>query len=531
MNNSIPREITNEVTKDPIMIEAIFGIDQQFGIGESVTVPSGPLKLANTSVTNTIPWRIKEDMNYFRDITTNHIIMMGRNTWESLGSRPLKNRIHIIFSNSNRINNFEMTNPEQGIYYFSSLFDFYTFWNTQHCPIDKTNKKIFCIGGIKLLNSIRDCQNLFSICRIYLTLVPHSFPCDIFFPKAILTEYTLSHAENKILSTPQTYTIMKQDRTISKTINKITFLTYDKNQSNIKHPERVYLDLINNVLENGVLRRDRTAIGTKSIFGYQMRIPIQHAFPLLTSKRMFWKGIVEELLWFLRGDTDVRILQEKGVHIWDGNTTPEYLETRGLSHYETIPGECGPIYGFQFRHFGAQYKTCHDDYNQQGYDQVAEVLRLIREEPTSRRIMISLWNPPDLDKQILPPCHVLYQFYVNEEERTLSCSMYQRSGDIGLGIPFNIASASLMTYIFAHLTGLQPGELIHTIGDAHIYQNHLDIIEEQLLKKIYPWPKLVIKPRSTITNEPHTRIEDFGFEDFELMGYISEEPIKMKMVA
>ncbi len=506
-----PQTVFNPIN-NPISIESIFGVDNQFGIG--------------LSSTNTIPWRIREDMQHFRQITENHVLLMGRKTWDSLGNKPLPNRIHIIFSNQDNVTQY--TEPERGIYYFQSLRQFIDFFHHSSDQDQFKNKKIFCIGGSSLLSAIIE-SNLFTIDRIHLTQIPHHFHCDVVFPKNILSEYRLNNAENVVLSSP--YVVQQGDPAKIKNINKITFLTYEKKSQDEKHPEMNYLNLIRHVLNNGTFRMDRTSIGTKSVFGYQMRIPIQHAFPLLTTKKMFWKGIVEELLWFLRGETNVRTLQQKGVHIWDGNTTAEYLETRGLSHYSEIDGECGPIYGFQFRHFGARYKTCYDLYGGEnaGYDQVREVLRLIREEPTSRRIMISLWNPPDLEKQILPPCHVLYQFYVDVDHQTLSCSLYQRSGDIGLGIPFNISSASLMTYIFAHLTGLQPGELIHTIGDAHIYQNHIAGMEEQLRKNMYPWPKLQIKSNSTITNRRHERVEDFSYEDFELLGYISEDSIKMKM--
>jgi dihydrofolate reductase/thymidylate synthase len=492
-----------------ISFETILAVDNQFGIGKN----------------NSIPWNIREDMTHFRSITSGHILLMGRKTWDSL-PQQLPNRVHIVFGHHKLDckNNPKITRPDS-FYFFESIDAFiYTYNHAVECPDEWKNKKLFIIGGAQIFQSFFTHPQCI-IQKIHLTYIPHNFNCDVHISKKVLStihnhhRYILSCANTCLLENPITI------ESNSKIIRTIYF--YEYTLTNIPHPESEYCKLVSDILMNGSNRGDRTLIGTRSIFGCQMRFPIKDSFPLLTSKRMFWKGIVEELLWFLRGGTNIRPLQQHGVHIWDGNTSPEYLESRGLSHY--VNGECGPIYGFQFRHFGAEYTDCHGNYEGRGYDQVAEVLRLIREEPTSRRIMISLWNPPDLNKQILPPCHVLYQFYVNEEERTLSCSMYQRSGDVGLGIPFNIASASLMTYIFAHLTGLQPGEFIHSIGDAHIYQNHIGAMEEQLTRAKYPWSKLQIHQNSGITNRPHERVEDFCYDDFELLGYFSEDSIKMKM--
>lgn len=197
--------------------------------------------------------------------------------------------------------------------------------------------------------------------------------------------------------------------------------------------------------------------------------------PLLTTKRVFWRAVAEELLWFITGSTNVKDLQEKNVHIWDGNSTREFLDKNGLVDREE--GDLGPIYGFQWRHFGADYKTCHDDYTGQGVDQLNEVIERIRNNPTDRRIIMSAWNVVDLPKMALPPCHCFVQFYVADGE--LSCQLYQRSADMGLGVPFNIASYSLLTYMIAQVTGLKPGDFIHTIGDAHVYLNHIEPLQEQ----------------------------------------------------
>jgi len=285
------------------------------------------------------------------------------------------------------------------------------------------------------------------------------------------------------------------------------------------HEEEQYLNIIKKILKEGIDCDDRTGVGIKSIFGIQMHFDLSKHFPLLTTKKMFTRGITEELLWFLRGETDANILKEKKVRIWDGNSTREFLDKVGLNHLEE--GDIGAAYGFQFRHFGAKYIDCKTDYTGQGFDQVDYVLREIAQNPNSRRIVMSLWNPPDLDKAVLPPCHMMYQFRVYN--KTLSCSMYQRSGDIGLGVPFNIASAALMTYLFAHIHGLEPGELTHTIGDAHIYNNHIEAMKEQVTRTPLPFPKLNIK------NRDQRNINDYLASDFELLGYMSHPRIKMNM--
>lgn len=199
-------------------------------------------------------------------------------------------------------------------------------------------------------------------------------------------------------------------------------------------------------------------------------------FPLLTTKRVFWRGVLEELLWFIKGSTDAKELQAKNVHIWDGNSTREFLDKNGFQ--DRKEGDLGPIYGFQWRHYGAEYKTSSDDYTAQGIDQLNEVIRRIRTNPNDRRIVMSAWNVIDLPKMALPPCHCFVQFYVADGE--LSCQLYQRSADMGLGVPFNIASYALLTCMIAHVTDLKPGDFVHTLGDAHIYLNHLEPLQEQV---------------------------------------------------
>ncbi|XP_052870570.1 thymidylate synthase-like, partial [Anopheles cruzii] len=238
-----------------------------------------------------------------------------------------------------------------------------------------------------------------------------------------------------------------------------------------------YLQLIREILAKGCKRDDRTGVGTVALFGSQLRYSLRDGtFPLLTTKKVFFRGIAEELLWFIKGSTNAKELQAKGVRIWDGNSTREFLDSCGFTDREE--GDLGPVYGFQWRHFGAKYKTCHDDYSGKGKDQLAEVIDKIKNNPTDRRIIMSSWNPVDISIMALPPCHCLAQFFVANGE--LSCQMYQRSADVGLGVPFNIASYSLLTHMIAHVTGLKTGEFIHTTGDTHIYLNHIDALKEQV---------------------------------------------------
>ncbi|XP_055525661.1 thymidylate synthase [Wyeomyia smithii] len=283
--------------------------------------------------------------------------------------------------------------------------------------------------------------------------------------------------------------------------------------------EKQYLDLIRKVLNYGKRRIDRTGVGTLSCFGAQMRFNLRNnTMPLLTTKRVFFRGVAEELLWFIKGSTNAKELQEKNIHIWDGNSTRDFLDSAGFTDREE--GDLGPVYGFQWRHFGAKYKSCHDDYSGQGVDQLADVIRRIQTNPSDRRIIISAWNPIDIPQMALPPCHCLAQFYVADGE--LSCQLYQRSADVGLGVPFNIASYALLTHMIAHITGLLPGDFIHTTGDTHVYLNHVQALEQQLDRAVMPFP--TIHFQRTVKS-----IENFRFEDFELRGYNPQPSIKMEM--
>jgi thymidylate synthase len=261
---------------------------------------------------------------------------------------------------------------------------------------------------------------------------------------------------------------------------------------------RQYLDLMDRVLKTGMEKRDRTGTGTLSVFGHQMRFDLAEGFPLVTTKKLHLKSIVTELLWFLRGDTNVRWLQERGVTIWD-----EWADANG---------ELGPVYGHQWRSWPRDHSGT--------IDQIAEVVAAIKRNPDSRRLIVTAWNPADIPKMALPPCHCLFQFYVADGR--LSCQLYQRSADVFLGVPFNIASYALLTMMMAQVTSLLPGEFVHSFGDAHLYLNHLDQAREQLSRQPYPLPAMRINPAVA-------DILGFKYEDFTLESYQAHPHIKAEI--
>ena len=258
---------------------------------------------------------------------------------------------------------------------------------------------------------------------------------------------------------------------------------------------RQYLDLMQHVLDNGTKKSDRTGTGTLSVFGAQLRFDLNAGFPLLTTKKVHLKSIVHELLWFLKGETNIKYLKDNGVSIWD-----EWADENG---------DLGPVYGYQWRSWPAP--------DGRHIDQVSQVLDQIKNNPDSRRMIVSAWNVADVPHMKLPPCHAFFQFYVSEG--TLSCQLYQRSADLFLGVPFNIASYALLTLMVAQVTGLRPGEFIHTLGDAHIYSNHVDQVRTQIAREPRPLPRMRLNPE-------RRELEEFVYEDFELIGYDPHPPIK-----
>jgi dihydrofolate reductase/thymidylate synthase len=471
-----------------------------------------------------LPWKLPEDMAHFKKVTTaaadgkTNAVIMGRKTWESIPPkfRPLSNRVNVVLSRSSADPTFASGFPSD-VLVASSVKDAVAQLATRD-----DISEIFAIGGESVY---KEAVDMASCSRIFLTRIAKDIECDAFFPAFDESLFTVKH-----VSKTKSHGELPYD-----------FVIYEKNNEGDEakdasqkqlspslaaaggvdkylHEEYHYLNLIDEIMRKGITMDDRTGVGTVSIFGTMMRFDLRTSFPLLTTKRVFWRGVVEELLWFVRGDTNGKHLSDKGVKIWDGNGSREFLDKRGLSHREE--GDLGPVYGFQWRHFGAKYVDMHTDYAGQGVDQLAECIRKIKEDPTDRRIIMSAWNPADLALMALPPCHMFCQFYVANGE--LSCLMYQRSCDVGLGVPFNIASYSLLTCMIAQICGLKPGDFVHQMGNTHVYSNHVEPLKTQLARTPRPFPVLRVNPDVK-------DIDSFQASDFELSGYNPHGKIAMDM--
>jgi len=295
------------------------------------------------------------------------------------------------------------------------------------------------------------------------------------------------------------------------------------NNNNVNAEEEQYLDLIRDILEEGTMECSRNG-NTKCIFGAAMHFSLEHAtIPILTTKRVAWKTCLKELLWFIKGDTNNEHLRSQNVTIWNDNASREFLDSRGLTQLRE--NDLGPVYGHQWRHFNAKYTNCDDNYDGKGVDQLEYIIKCLKDpqQRSSRRMVMSAWNPCQLDEMALPPCHILVQFNVTSGNK-LSCCMFQRSGDTGLGIPFNIASYGFLTHLLAKHCDLEAHEFIYYLGNAHIYEEHIDAITEQLTRTPYKFPTIIIKTK-------RENINDYVLDDFEVHDYKYHEVIKMKMVA
>jgi len=492
-----------------------------------------------------LPWRLPEDMAFFKRVTTatagdmRNAVVMGRKTWDSIPEkfRPLAGRLNVVLTS-------KATDPNYCSPYPEGVLVAASFANAVEAIEARSDVgEIFAIGGQAVYQEAVEHSNCV---RLYITRIAKEFECDAFFPKLEDARFQPIHVSTTSSHNDLSYDFVVYERTVEKSANFCPpprsgseanaegkadplaalvqqpsaglIAAVPKGRCGFLHEEYQYLESIREIIEQGVHREDRTGTGTRSLFGKQMRFDLRKSFPLLTTKRVFWRGVLEELLWFVKGDTNANHLAEKGIKIWDGNGSREFLDKRGLGHREV--GDLGPVYGFQWRHFGAKYVDMHTDYTGQGVDQLAECIRKIKEDPTDRRILLSAWNPADLHLMALPPCHMFCQFYVANGE--LSCMMYQRSCDMGLGVPFNIASYSLLTLMVAQVCGLKPGEFIHTLGDAHVYQNHVDPLLTQLERTPRPFP--VLKVNSEVKD-----IDGFTASDFELIGYSPHGKIAMEM--
>lgn len=460
-----------------------------------------------------IPWYVKEDLKYFKDVTSfiNHqpgknVVIMGRKTWESIPDKykPLSNRINIILSktmNESQIENYNDT------YIFSSLD--LAINNT----IRNANKTIYVIGGESIYTEAinrNDCDHL------YITEIYKEYECDTFFPKIDSNNYLLKKVSSFRYDKSEDVYFRNLIYISNRLNNTLKELIY------INSEEQQYLNLLDKILNNGVKNIDRTGVGTLSVFGEQLRYNLRETFPLLTTKRMFIRGIFEELLLYISGKTDNKIMQDKNIHIWDGNTSREFLDNRGLSEYRE--GDMGETYGFNFRHYGAEYKGCQHDYSGQGFDQLKNVIDLIKNAPSSRRMLINLFNPATQHKAALPACLCQYQFYVNSQEKTLNLQIYIRSSDFFLANNWKACTGAFLVHLICNLNGvgLTPGDLTVVTGDTHIYLNHIDGVKENLERIPKPPPMIKIKNK-------YDNIEDFTYDDIEIIGYSPYPSIKVDM--
>jgi dihydrofolate reductase/thymidylate synthase len=458
------------------------------------------------------------DLAYFKRLTTEtrdaskqNVVIMGRKTWESIPDkfRPLPGRCNIVLSRSHGSSG-SMGNTAYTA--ATSLEDALKFVGSNR----EAYENVYVIGGGELYKEAMVSPQLTAI---HLTLVEGEVECDTFMPSIDTNVFKLWHAGSPRRDASLRYSFLCYTRTADGNGEENDKIIASLPACVVKqHEEFQYLDMIKEIIDEGIFRGDRTGTGTFSKFGKTMRFNLRHTFPLLTTKRVFWRGLAEELLWFVKGSTNATELADKGIHIWDGNGSREYLDSIGLTEREE--GDLGPVYGFQWRHFGAEYSTMHEDYTGKGVDQLAELIHKIKTNPTDRRLVLTAWNPLALPEMALPPCHMFCQFYVADGE--LSCQMYQRSCDLGLGVPFNIASYALLTRMIAQVCDLAPGDFVHVLGDAHVYSNHVDPLKEQLLNFPRHLPTLKINPDKK-------NIDDFTFDDFEIIGYAPHKKIQMTM--
>ena len=464
-------------------------------------------------VNNDLFIECNDDLKRFYKITTDkypegdlNICIMGYNTWLSIpdNMKPLRKRMNLILSENHAI---KETNTCK---VFASLGDAFE-WS-----IFNQTGRIFVIGGESIFKQCYQNHKNQLDC-IYLTQFKYNYNCGGTECKRF------PHQLFDITEVVYTGDIQKSDcyLNLSDEITQVdhSLIIYQNHHYQNKN-EYQYLQIMKSILESNNLVESRNGNVLNS-FGERMIFNLKDGFPLLTTKQMGSKTILRELLWFIKGSTNNKELQEKNVHIWDQNSSKEFLESRNLPYEE---GDLGPVYGFQWRHFGAEYKDCHTDYEGLGIDQLKNIIHLIQTEPTSRRIIMSAWNPLDIDKMALPPCHVLCQFSVDLMQGTIDCQLYQRSGDMFLGVPFNIASYSFLLCIICHITKYTPGKLIHILGDTHIYEDHIQAVKKQLTRVPIQFPTL------DISDELYS-IDDIKEEYFTLHNYQSYPKISASMIA
>ena len=456
-------------------------------------------------INNRLPWNFEEDTSFFKNATCNHqilpgintsknILIMGKNTFASFHYKLLPLRQCYVISSTINPNDFKNTDD---IMIFRSFTDAYNTASQEHlCDI-------WVIGGISIYNcALRH----FACDKVYLTQIQSIFRTDV---NIDLNNYIIDW-ENSIS--------LRDRNKFDNLHNELIF----KEGTIRKNIEIQYLECLFDVLKTGERKQTRNAI-TYSKFNRTLSHNLEEGFPLITTKKMFWKGIVEELLFFIRGETNAKLLSDKGVKIWDDNTSIEFIEKMGLPYQE---GMMGPMYGYQWRFFNKPYlqNPGNPDYN--GIDQIKKIIHELKEDPNSRRILMTTFNPGQVNEGVLYPCHsIIVQFQVSEL-RKLNCTMYTRSSDLLLGIPFNIASTALLVHIIASLTNKIPGILNIVLGDYHIYEEHMDAVKKQLARMPYNFPVLKMQSFSCIED-----VESSTLDDYQIEGYVSHEGIKAKMIA
>lgn len=492
-----------------------------------------------------LSWTLKGDLQQFKSITVSsspskfNFVVMGRTTYDSLPHtvRPLPNRFNIVITRDEFL---LANNADPNINQHNNRYVRYTKWDKlqetlanvfNEYSVNTTQQTItlshdvFIIGGEEIYKLALNTLNISTayITEVYVNEKKKVETFDKFFPNYDTTtwNYGEKNAQLSLFS-------------VSKFHNEhgiaYRYLIY---KSNVppgytwkSEEELQYLHIMNDILERGDERIDRTNVGTVSLFHTVQKYDLSDTFPLCTTKRMFFRAIFEELALYLSGKTDNKILQDKGIHIWDGNTNRDFLDKRGLMHYPE--GDMGETYGFNFRHYGAKYTTCKDEHpldGTVGYDQVSNIINLLKTDPASRRMIINLWNPATQHNAALPACLMLYQFHVNMQRKTLNCQLYLRSSDYFLANNWNVCTGALFVHMLCNLEGIDlvPGELIIVTGDTHIYKSHLAQVRENLGRKPYPFPALEIK------GGKKKNITDFKFDDLRLVGYKAHPSISAEM--
>ena len=479
------------------MFEIITAIDQNNGIGKN----------------NSIPWNLPKDLKHFKDITNNSFIIMGRNTWNSLPKKPLPNRINIIISSTIKLDvNLNISivkyNSNKIICSeFNIIYVFDSFQKALNCiHSSNCNKKIFVIGGTQLYTEAinhPDCN------KIHLTKIYNNYDCDRFFPP-IPTNFKL-HTLSDFNCENDTYFRYYTYLDLTPITQNYSF--YQNNE------ELEYISLLRRIINYGEHKTNRTGIDTKSLCFEHLSYDLQDTFPILTTRRQYIRGIFEELLFYLRGQTNNDILVDKGVNVWTQNTTKEFMEKNNLDLEE---GDMGPTYGFNFRNFGDLYDTCHTHYVY-GVDQLSELIHTLKTDPNSRRMIITLWDPKNNKKCALPSCMCFYQFTVTNN-KYLNLQVYIRSSDFFLANNWNTCTAALFVHLLCNLDGINfvPGKLKVIMGDVHIYTNQLEAIQKCIHRIPKPFPKLVVKGKKS-------DITDFSFDDISLIGYEADKRVKVDM--